>query len=106
MTNEEILKAAQNSQDDTGEYEKLIIRKSMAYGAAFGVAICTLMVVVELLVFRKVDFGKPALIFAMAGYINFYEGMKNKVGKRKTIGLIELVLAAIWIVLYIGAFLV
>ena len=28
MTNEEILKAAQSSQEDIGEYEKVVVRKN------------------------------------------------------------------------------
>lgn len=62
MTNEEILRAAQSSQEEIGEYEKVVVRKSLAYGAAVGVAICTAMILVELLIVKKIDFGKPALI--------------------------------------------
>ena len=106
MTNEEILKAAQSSQDDIGEYEKTVVRKSLAYGAAVGVGLCMVMVLLELLIFKEVDFGKPALIFAIAGYADFYEGLKSKITKKKIKGIVELVLAAFGILLYVGAFLV
>lgn len=106
MTNEEILKAAQSSQDDIGEYEKVVVRKSLAYGAAVGVAICTTMILVELLIVKKIDFGKPALIFAIAGYADFYEGLKCKITKKKIKGIVELVVAAFGILLYVGAFFV
>lgn len=72
MTNEEILKAAQSSKEDIGEYEKTVVRKSLAYGSAVGVGLCMLMVLLELLIFKKIDFGKPALLFAIAGYADFY----------------------------------
>lgn len=103
MTNEEILKAAQDSQEDIGEYEKVVVRKSLAYGAALGVAICTAMILIELLVVKKIDFGKPALLFGIAGYADFYEGLKNKISKKKVKGIIELVFAALGVLLYIGA---
>lgn len=106
MTNEEILKAAQSSQDDIGEYEKVVVRKSLAYGAAVGVAICTAMILVELLIVKKIDFGKPALLFAIAGYADFYEGLKCKITKKKIKGIVELIVAAFGILLYVGAFLV
>lgn len=52
------------------------------------------MSLVELLVVKKIDFGKPSLLFAIAGYANFYEGL-NQIGKKKIKGIIELVLAAL-----------
>ena len=106
MINEEILKAAQSSQDDIGEYEKTVVRKSLAYGSAIGVGLCMLMVLLELLVFKKIDFGKPALLFAIAGYADFYEGLKCKITKNKIKGIVELIVAAFGILLYVGAFLV
>ena len=106
MTNEEILKAAQSSKEDIGEYEKTVVRKSLAYGAAVGVAICAAMILVELLIVKKIDFGKPALLFAIAGYADFYEGLKCKITKNKIKGIVELIVAAFGILLYVGAFLV
>ena len=106
MTNEEILKAAQNDQEDIGEYEKEIVRKSLAYGAAFGVAIVTIMSLVELFLVKKMDFGKPALLFAISGYADFYEGSKTRIRRKKVKGTIELIVAVFGILLYIGAFFV
>lgn len=103
MTNEEILKAAQHNKEDIGEYEKTVVRKSLMYGAAVGVAICVVMCLVECLIVKKFDFGKPSLIFAITGFADLYEGLKNKIVKKKIIGIIELVAAMIFILLYIGA---
>ena len=50
MTKEEILKAAQSSKEDIGEYEKTVVRKSLAYGSAVGVGLCMVMVLLELLI--------------------------------------------------------
>jgi len=52
------------------------------------------------------DFGKPALLIAIAGYANFYEGSRNKIRKKMMKGIIELVVAAFVVLLYIGAFFV
>lgn len=106
MTNEEILRAAQSSQEEIGEYEKVVVHKSLTYGAAVGVAICTAMILVELLIVKKIDFGKPALLFAIAGYADFYEGLKCKIAKKKIKGIVELIVAAFCVLLYVGAFLV
>ena len=106
MTKEEILKAAQSSKEDIGEYEKTVVRKSLAYGSAVGVGLCMLMVLLELLIFKKIDFGKPALLFAIAGYADFYEGLKCKITKKKIKGIVELVVAVFGVLLYVGAFLV
>lgn len=64
------------------------------------------MVLLELQIFKKVDFGKPALIFAIAGYADFYEGLKCNITKKKIKGIAELVVAAFGILLYVGAFFV
>ena len=106
MTNEEILKAAQNGQEDIGEYEREVVRKSLAYGAAFGVTIVTIMILVELFLIKKMDFGKPALLFAISGYADFYEGSKSRIRRKKVKGTIELIVAVFGILLYIGAFFV
>ena len=56
------------------------------------------------LIFKKIDFGKPALLFAIAGYADFYEGLKCKITKNKIKGIVELIVAAFGILLYVGAF--
>ena len=64
------------------------------------------MILIELFLVKKMDFGKPALLIAIAGYADFYEGSKNRIRKKKVKGIIELVVAAFVVLLYIGAFFV
>lgn len=104
MNREEILKAAQSGQMETGEYEKNIARKAIMYGAAVGVALCVIMYVVELLVLKRFDMGKPAMLFAISGFANLYEGRKCREKKKFTCGLMEMLGAALCLLLYIGAF--
>lgn len=103
MNREEILKAVQSEKQETGEYEKVVARKAIAYGAAFGVVLCMIMILVELLIFKKMDFGKPTMLFAISGFAKLYEGIKNRIKKLIISGIIELFLTLIGLLLYIGA---
>ncbi|MBP9995690.1 MAG: hypothetical protein KBT19_00275 [Lachnospiraceae bacterium] len=105
MTNEEILAAVQNDQSGNGtndEYEKNVMRRAIAYGTSITVIMCMLMVLAELFIFKKMDFGKPALIFAMDGCIETYDGFKGNNRKEKIKGIIELIFALFCIFLYLG----
>ena len=106
MNREEILKAAQAEKQEMGEYEKNVARKAAMYGAAVGVALCTIMIMVELLLFKKMDFGKPTMLFAISGFANLYEGIKNKNRKMVIGGSIEMFIMIIGLLLYIGDLLV
>lgn len=106
MNREEILKAVQLEKQEMGEYEQTVVRKSLMYASAFGVGLCLIMLVVELIMFKKMDYGKPAILFVLSGFSKIYEGRKLK-EKRKVIGgLIEMFGAIFCILLYIGAFFV
>ena len=106
MNREEILLAAQSEKHETGEYENTIARKAIIYGAVVGVILCTVMSVVELLVFKKIDLGKPTMLFAIGGFANLYEGWKCQVKKEIISGIIEMIVAVLLLLLYIGAFFV
>lgn len=103
MNREEILKAAQSEAQDTGEYERNVARKAIMYGAASGVMLCTIMSVVELWIFKKIDFGKPAMLFAISGFALLYEGIKGKDKKKFIGGLSEMFISVFCLFLYIGA---
>jgi hypothetical protein len=101
MTNEEILKAVQNEKND--EFEQKEANRSLMLGAAVAIAVCVIMIIVEWVVLKKVDYGKPTIIFVFSGAADLYEGIKNKKRKSKIIGIVELILAVIGLGLYIGA---
>ncbi len=103
MNREEILIAAQSEKQETGEYEKTVARKAIMYGAALGVMLCSVMSVVELWILKKVDLGKPAMLFAISGFANLYEGRKCKEKKKVISGLIEIIIAVFCLLLYVGA---
>lgn len=102
MNREDILKVVQEEKSEAGEYEKLIARKSIMYGAAFGVALCTIMVIAELFILKKMDYGKPTILFAISGYANLYEGIKNKRKKMIIIGVIDIVVTLFGLLLFVG----
>ena len=106
MNREEILKAVQLEKQEMGEYEKNVARKAIMYGAAVGVVLCTIMIVSELWIFKKIDYGKPTMLFAISGFVTLYEGIKWKIKKNVVVGLIEMFFAVFGLVLYVGALLV
>ena len=101
MTNEEILKAAQNERND--EFEQREANRSLMLGAAVAIAVCVIMIIVEWIVLKKVDYGKPTIIFVFSGIADLFEGIKNNKRKSKIIGIVELILAVIGLGLYVGA---
>lgn len=103
MTEEEILLAAQTEHEETGEYEQAMIRKSFGYGAAFGVGVCMLLMLAEIFIAKRFDYGKPVIIFSLAGFASTYEGIKNQNKKKLRDGIVLLILAVIGFALYIGA---
>ncbi len=103
MTSEEILKAAQNTQEHIGEFEETILRRALGYGASLGMIMCAIMILFELLIVKRIDCGKPALIFAVAGCTDLYDGYNNKIRKKTVIGVIELIVSLLGILLYVGA---
>lgn len=106
MDREEILRAVQAEKQETGEYEKNVTRKAIMYGAALGVGLCTVMSVVELWIFKKMDFGKPTILLAISGFANLYEGKRIRKKRAVLGGVIELVIATLGLILYVGALLI
>ena len=106
MNPEDILKAAQNEQQDLGEYERLIARKAANTGVILGVILCLLLILLEYFLTKSFDFGKIAIIFIMHGGANFYEGIKNKNKKMIIIGVTDFIFTALWILLFVGVLLI
>ena len=68
--------------------------------------LCTIMTVVELWIFKEIDFGKPAMLFAISGFAKLYEGIKGKEKKKVIGGLVEMFIVVFCLLLYVGALLV
>lgn len=103
MNNEEILRAAQEQGEANDEFERNVIRKGMIYSLVVTVFICVAMCIAEMLIFKKIDFGKPALILFASAFSDLYESSKIKSKKKTVLGIIECVLALGLVILYIGA---
>lgn len=102
MNNEEVLKAVQTCNEPNDEYERNVTQKGLLYSMTIAVAVSIAMVIAEMLIFKKVDYGKPALVLLICGISTIYES--SKIERRKLItGILELIVAAVFVILYIGA---
>ena len=57
----------------------------------------------EAVIKRHLDFGKPTILVCFAGIWDVYEGKKNGVKGMFTKGIIELIVAFILLILFVGA---
>ena len=103
MNKEDILKAAQAEASEQGEYETEQGKKSVIIATASGLLLCALMIAFELVKYNRVDYGKPAIIFFMISIMNFYEGIKTNQKKKVILATVEMILAIISLIIYIGA---
>lgn len=109
MTSEEILKAAQDNnivKEEIGGIEKLVERRGVLYASAAGVLLCTIMILIELLIIKRIDFGKPAVLFLISGISNIYEHKHFCNKKMLALGIIEIIVTIVFLGLYVGALLV
>ena len=101
MSNEDILKTIQE-ETPIGEYEDRVNSSALRVAAAVGIICAIVMVIVELLIVKKCDFGKPFLIALIAGIADVYEWHKTKNKKMiKIRGILSLIFAAFLLMLYI-----
>ena len=103
MDRNEILNAAQEDASEIGEYETHISNKALLYGLIVGIVFLLCMICVEWFIFKKIDFGKPSLLFSIAGSINLYEGKVGKSKKSLVGGIVLTLLCLVTLILYIGA---
>lgn len=106
MNREDILKAAQMNEDVNDEAERDVTRKALLNATAFGVMLLLVMCLLEGIIFKKIDFGKPALLFSLSAYSSIYEGRRLQNKKTLVAGIIEAVVATLLLILYIGALLI
>lgn len=102
MNREDILKAAQMNEEVNDEAERDVTRKALLNAIAFSVVILMIMCLLEVIVFKKIDFGKPALLFSLSAYSSIYEGCKLPNRKKFIFGIIKAVFAIALLILYIG----
>ncbi len=106
MDNKDILKMAQSEASGHGEYESAVTKRAAGYGTVIGLIILTIMFFLEMLILKRYDFGKPAIVFAMSAVSNLYEACKLKIKRKIILGVIEAALALLFLLAYLGALLV
>ncbi len=100
MNREDILRAAQ--AEPVAENENYVARNALRIAAIVGLISCMVMVFVEMLVFKKIDFGKPFLIALIESLANVIEARKSKKKLMLILGILGLVFASAMLLLYIG----
>ena len=101
LNNEDIIKAAMENKEVNDEFEKHITRKGLMNALIAGVGLCLVMMVLELIIQNKIEFGIPTVILTIASVSSLYDGKNNK--KLLYAGIVELIFAAVCFILFIGA---
>ena len=103
MKPEDILKAAQEQKNGEGEYELKIQSRGAFLSALVALVIAGAMFYVEFLFLHRLDYGKPAIVFAISAASDLFIGFKLKDKKKIIIGICSAVLFVICIIFYVGA---
>lgn len=101
MNRDEILSEVKNNPPQMGESEVHFQRKGAVIAILVGLFIGMVMVVTEIVIKHKMDFGKIAIIAAIIGTSDLFEGIKNRSKKQIIYGVICGVATVICLVLYI-----
>lgn len=105
MNRDELLKAAQAQGEKEGEYERNIYSKGVMLGSALALFSIVVMDIIEYIVFKKIDYGKPAILMLIVSSSELFCGYKIKAKKMIVLGFIYLAMFLVLLGLYIGAFL-
>lgn len=102
MDNKEILKMAQEDASDIGENERYISNKAVLYGFIAGVILLISMILVEWIIKKTIDCGKPALLFGINSVVDIYNGLaiKNKISI--ICGVLSCIITLFFIITYLG----
>ena len=103
MNDQDILKMAQENPQEVGEYEKQLSNRAVLYGFMAGIIILLIMIFIEWIILKKIDFGKPALLFGISFVIEFYDGIKQKSQKSIIWGVLMAIMFIVFLLAYIGA---
>lgn len=103
MNRDEILSRVQNNSQPNDEFERDMSRKGLLYGLIAGVLVCMAMIVFELIKNGKFEFGKPVILLTIAGISSIYEGKKSSGKKLFMAGIVEMIFAFLFLILYVGA---
>lgn len=83
------------SEEEWFDWVKQVEREGGMYGQIVCMAVWGIMCIAEWLTVDSMDCGKPALVFIMLAFVDFYEGIM--LGNKKTVlGGIVLLIIAVW----------
>lgn len=108
MDREEILKAVkeQGKTDINNEFEISIERKAVLTGMSVGIILCVSIIIFELLVVKRFDWGKPVVLLGVSSVTELYEGIVRKNMKKTICGAGLAIIAVLFLIIYIGGMLV
>ena len=104
MNREELLKAAQAQSDSEGEFERSVLRRGVLFGTAMALFALVIMDIAEYIVFKRIDYGKPAILMLIISVSDLFCGFKIKDKKTIIKGIVFFVLFILCLIFYIGAF--
>lgn len=99
---EDILKAAQNNGIKGMEYENRVGTKSSLLGFLVALVVGTCLFLAEFYVKKKWNFALAAVLFTAAGVQMLYEGIRIKSVWRIILGAVQILLAIIFVLAFIG----
>ncbi len=102
LTGQELLKATAESKVVNGEIETKYARDAIKWGSIVTVILCIVMTILELVIAHRWNVGMVTVLMAFAGSADFYEGKKASKRIMLIKGIVEIVLAALFALLFVG----
>lgn len=97
-----LFEAIEETETKSDSVEQKNAREGIRYASIATVVLCVVLFLLELLVAKRWEFGKPAILVTFAGIMDVYEGKTNPKRSLLLRGVIELVIAAILLLLFVG----
>ena len=99
----DLLNAISKESEINDEYERQNASDGIRYASVSTVILCVALFTIEAVIKRHPDFGKPTILLCFAGIWDVYEGKKNIAKGMFARGVIELIMAVILLILFVGA---
>ena len=101
LSRDEILETSSKSKTNA-EYEVEALKQSYRFSYGLGTLLCIGLALIKLLVAREFDYGIFAVLLTVLGVQNIVQGKKLHIIWRLVLGIILVVLASLFTVMYIG----
>jgi hypothetical protein len=99
---QELLKISSELKVANGEAEKKTIRDAIKYSSIVAVVLCVLMTFLEFVFVQRWNFGMVTILMTFAGVTDAFVGRNNNEKNMFIRGVIELVIAVIFLILFVG----